>query len=46
MVKPFMWHKNRNSWVKVWFEMERLEVSGVAVRNLKVKVGKVLNLGV
>ena len=44
MVKPFMRHKNRNSWVKVWFE--RLGVSGVAVRNLKLKVGKVLNLGV
>ena len=46
MVKAFICHKNKNSWVKVWFEMERLGVSGVAGRNWKVKVGKVLNLEV
>ena len=43
MVMAFICHKNKNSWVKVWFEMERLGVSGVAGRNWKVKVGKVFN---
>ena len=24
LMNPFLWHKKRNSWVKVWFEMQSL----------------------
>jgi hypothetical protein len=39
-VKPFLWHIKRNSWVKVWFEMQRPGVSGVDVRSWKSNSGK------
>ena len=43
MIKPFLWHKKRNSWVKEWFGKQSPGVSGVVVRSWKGKVGKVLN---
>ena len=43
IIKPFLWHKKRNSWVKEWFGKQSPGVSGVVVRSWKGKVGKVLN---